>query len=82
MSFEVDGRLVYRVTRPITEYFGSWAFDAEKFIVLNLALGGGYPYKVNGVREPYLGLPSETVESIRRGDAKMLVDWIRVEALE
>ncbi|HWH36598.1 MAG TPA: glycoside hydrolase family 16 protein [Candidatus Limnocylindrales bacterium] len=82
VSFEVDGRLVYRVTRPITEYFGSWAFDAEKFIVLNLALGGGYPYKVNGVREPYLGLPSETVESIRRGDAKMLVDWIRVEALE
>jgi beta-glucanase (GH16 family) len=82
VSFEIDGRLVYRVTRPITEYFGSWAFDAEKFIVLNLALGGMYPYKANGVRDPYRGLPSETVESIRRGDARMLVDWIRVDVLE
>lgn len=81
VSFEVDGRLVYRVTRPITEYFGSWAFDAEKSVVLNLALGGTYPFKANGVREPYRGLPGQTVESIRRGDARVLVDWVRVDVL-
>lgn len=79
VSFEVDGRLVYRVTRPIAEYFGSWPFDGEKFIVLNLALGGMYPYKANGVRDPHRGLPSDTVASIRHGDARMLVDWVRVD---
>ena len=41
-------------------------------------MGGGYPAAVNGVRSPRLGLPDSTAERIRRGEAKVLVDWVRV----
>lgn len=76
--FRVDGGEIYRVTRPMVERYGAWAFDDPKYLILNLALGGGYPAGVNGVREPYLGLPQETVEMIRRDEVRVLVDWVRV----
>ena len=78
IAFEVDGRLRYRVTRPLTEFVGSWAFDDEKFLVLNLAVGGTYPLKWNGIVHPYRGVAADTVEAIRRDEARVLVDWVRV----
>lgn len=78
LLFKIDGELVYRVTRPMVEAFGRWVYDNPMFLILNFALGGGYPFKVNGVRQPYFGLPESTVQSIRRNEVRMLVDWVRV----
>jgi beta-glucanase (GH16 family) len=78
LVFRFDSAVVYRATRPMVEHYGRWAFDEPKFLILNFALGGAYPLKVNGVRQPYLGLPAETVEQIRAGRVRMLVDWVRV----
>jgi hypothetical protein len=80
MSFEVDGVVTYRVTRPMTEFFGTWQFDDAKFLILNCALGGTYPYKTNGIQSPYYGIPQETVDRIREDDVRVLVDWVRVDA--
>ncbi len=80
LLFRVDDRLVYRLTRPMVENYGRWAFDNPKFIILNLALGGAYPLKVNGTKLPYPGLPQPTVNKIVRGDGDVLVDWVRVTA--
>ena len=76
--FKVDGETVYRVTRPMTEFFGSWAFDDEKYLILNVALGGTYPYKTNGIDSPYYGIGAETAERIGDDDVRMLIDWVRV----
>jgi beta-glucanase (GH16 family) len=76
--FKVDGEIMYRATRPMIEHYGPWAFDNPKHLILNLALGGAYPVKTNGVKKPYPGLPAETVELIKAGKAKVLVDWVRV----
>ena len=76
--FEIDGRLIYRVTRPMVEYYGKWRFDTPKFLILNFALGGIYPLKTNGIEQPYKGLPQATVEQIKAGDVAMYVDWVRV----
>lgn len=77
-DFKVDGRLIYRVTKPMVEYYGKWAFDNPKFLILNLALGGAYPYKTNGVEEPYNGIPASTVELIKEGKAEVLIDWVLI----
>jgi hypothetical protein len=76
--FKVDGEVMYRATRPMIEHYGPWAYDNAKYLILNMALGGAYPVKTNGVKSPYPGLPAETVELIKAGKAKMLVDWVRV----
>jgi len=76
--FKVDDRSVYRATRPMVEHYGRWAFDDPKFLILNLALGGAYPYKTNRVKSPYHGLPEATVRDIKGRRAKVLVDWVRV----
>lgn len=78
--FEVDGQLSYRVTRPMTEFFGRWVFDGEKFLVLNLAVGGTYPHKTNGITEPYRGVAPETLQLIAEGRGRISVDWVRVAA--
>lgn len=78
LVFRVDGQEYYRVTKAMVEEHGRWAFDNPKFLILNLALGGAYPAGVNRVKEPYLGLPGETVERIKAGEGKVLVDWVRV----
>jgi beta-glucanase (GH16 family) len=79
--FRIDGTVVYRVTRPMVEFFGEWVFDNEKFLVLNCALGGTYPFKTNGIRSPYYGIADETVGKIREDQARVLVDWVRVVEL-
>jgi beta-glucanase (GH16 family) len=43
LIFKVDGKVTYTVTKPMVEKYGRWAFDNKKFIILNFALGGGYP---------------------------------------
>lgn len=79
--FKVDGVVVYRVTRPMAEFFGSWAFDDDKFLILNCALGGTYPFKTNGLRSPYYGLSQEAVDRIMADEARVLIDWVQVTAL-
>jgi beta-glucanase (GH16 family) len=76
--FKVDGEIMYRATRPMIENYGRWAFDNPKYLILNLALGGAYPFKTNGAKKPYNGLPESTVELIKAGKGKVLVDWVKV----
>jgi len=76
--FLVDGHVAYRVTRPMIEHYGAWAFDTPKYLILNFALGGAYPFKTNGIETPYNGLPEETVQRIKAGEIAMYVDWVRV----
>ncbi len=78
LVFRIDGTLIYRATRPMIEHYGRWAFDNPKFLILNFALGGAYPIKTNGAKTPYPGLPEAAVEQIKAGQAKMLIDWVRV----
>lgn len=76
--FKIDGRLTYRVTRAMVERYGPWRFDTPKHVILNFAVGGVYPLKTNGITEPYVGVPQETVDRIKRGEIAMEVDWVRI----
>lgn len=78
MIFSVDATVVYTVTRAEVEKYGRWAYDNPKFLIINFALGGGYPKGVNKVAEPYPGLPESTVAKIKAGQAEFLVDWVLV----
>ncbi|GMN03065.1 glycoside hydrolase family 16 protein [Erythrobacter sp. MTPC3] len=78
--FEVDGRLTYRATKPMVENYGDWRFDNDKYLILNFALGGAYPFKTNRIEQPYSGMPQSTVDQIKAGDVAMYVDWVRVYA--
>jgi beta-glucanase (GH16 family) len=78
LVFRVDEDVLYRVSRTMVEHYGRWAYDNPKFLIVNLALGGAYPIKCNGARSPYPGLPEATVEKIKAGKARVLVDWVRV----
>jgi beta-glucanase (GH16 family) len=78
--FTVDDDPFYRVSRTEVETHGAWAYDNPKHVILNLALGGAYPQAVNKVDKPYAGLPASTVDLIKRDEARMLVDWVRVTA--
>ena len=82
LVFQVDGRTIYRVTRPMVENYGDWRFDNPKSLILNFALGGAYPFKTNGIEKPYNGMPQSTVDQIKTGDVAMMVDWVRVYAPE
>lgn len=78
LIFKYDGTLLLRVTKPMTQFFGEWAFDNPKYLILNFAVGGVYPFKINGIKEPYYGLAASTLDSIKKGKSKMLVDWVRI----
>jgi beta-glucanase (GH16 family) len=78
LVFKVDGNAFYTVTKPMIEKYGKWSYDNAKYLILNFALGGGYPGGVNKVKEPYFGLPASSVALIKEGKAKMLVDWVSV----
>lgn len=80
--FLVDDRVTYRVTRPMVENYGTWNFDTPKFVILNFAMGGAYPFKTNRVEKPYNGVPQATVDRVKTGEIAMLVDWVRVYAPE
>lgn len=78
LVFKVDGSTIQRVTRPMTGFFGPWVFDNNKYIILNFALGGTYPFKTNGFQAPYYGLPESTVERIAADEVRLLIDWVQV----
>ena len=78
LVFKYDDIIMFRVTRPMVEHFGNWTFNNSKFLILNFALGGAYPVKINGVKETYYGLPASTVELIKNNQSKMLVDWVKI----
>lgn len=82
IDFVVDGQVTYRVTRPMVENYGEWVFDTEKYVILNFAMGGAYPFKTNRIEEPYNGVPQATVDAVKTGEVAMLVDWVRVYAPE
>ena len=76
--FRVDDNIVYRATRQMIEHYGRWAYDNPKFVILNVALGGAYPLKTNGVTSPYPGIPESTVDLIKAHKVGMMIDWVRV----
>ena len=76
--FSIDGKVTYTVTKEMVEKYGNWVFDNNKYLLLNFALGGGYPQGVNKVSTPYPGLPQTTVDKIRAGHANFEVDWVLV----
>lgn len=78
LVFKYDGIQMFRVTKTMTSNYGTWSFDNNKYLILNFALGGAYPVKINGVKNPYYGLPSSTLELIKKNKAKMYVDWVKV----
>lgn len=78
MVFKVDDKITYSVTRAMIEKYGPWAFDNPKFIILDFALGGGYPGGVNKITKPYYGISEATVNKIKAGQAKTIVDWVLV----
>ena len=78
LIFKVDGVTIYRVTRQMTDFFGRWVLDNNKYLILNFALGGTYPFKTNGIQIPYYGLPEPTVQMIKNNQVKLKIDWIRV----
>ena len=78
IEFRIDDRLIYRATRPMVEYYGEWRFDTPKYLILNLAIGGVYPAKTNGIEEPFYGLPEDTASHIAEHGAAIQVDWVRV----
>lgn len=82
LVFKYDGVPMFRVNRKMTSHYGKWAFDSKKFLILNYALGGAYPIKINGVKQPYYGLPESSVNLVKEGQAKMFVDWVRVTRAE
>lgn len=78
LVFKYDGIVMFRVTKAMAQHYGKWAFDSKKYLILNYALGGAYPVKINGVKAPYYGLPQTSAELVKKGEAKMLVDWVKV----
>lgn len=81
LTYFVDDELIYRITRPMVEFIAPWAFDTDKFLILNLALGGTYPFKTNGVQQPYYGLPANSVHEIQNNKARFVIDWVKITQL-
>jgi beta-glucanase (GH16 family) len=81
LVFFLDGKEFYTVTKAMVEKYGKWSFDNAKFLILNFALGGGYPGGVNKVTAPYFGLPQTTVDLIKQNKARMLIDWVEITKL-
>jgi beta-glucanase (GH16 family) len=78
LIFRIDGKEIYRVTKAEVEKYGRWSFDNPKHLIVNLALGGGYPHGVNKIEKPYVGMSDATLAAIKAGKADTLVDWVRV----
>jgi beta-glucanase (GH16 family) len=78
LLFSYDGRTMFRLTRTMATHYGPWAFDQKEFLILNFAVGGGYPAKVNGLTKPYYGLSQTTLDMIKQQKVKMCVDWVKV----
>lgn len=79
LVFKYDNSVMYVVNKKMVEKYGKWSFDNDKFLILNYAIGGAYPIKLNHVRQPYYGITLAAVDSIKDNKAKMLIDWVRVK---
>ncbi len=78
LTFSIDGVVTYTATKEMVEKYGNWVFDNQKYLILNLALGGGYPQGVFKMKGPYPGLTQETVDKIKAGKADFVVDWVLI----
>jgi beta-glucanase (GH16 family) len=78
MTFYVDGKVFFKETKAMITFFGAWAFDNPKYLILNLALGGIYPFKMTGITTPYNGMSADTLRSVKAGHGKVLIDWVKV----
>ncbi|WP_233582762.1 family 16 glycosylhydrolase [Corallococcus sp. CA053C] len=77
IKWYIDGALVKTTPRTEVERYGRWVYDKPLYIILNLAVGGGYPFGMNGATTPYYGVPQSTVDLIRNTPQTMEVDWVR-----
>ncbi|MBL4676416.1 MAG: glycoside hydrolase family 16 protein [Mucilaginibacter sp.] len=78
LVFKYDGVPMFRVTKTMAEHYGKWVFTDKQFLILNFAVGGIYPFKINGLKKPYYGLSDKALDLIKQRKAKMLVDWVKV----
>lgn len=80
MIFKYDGIVMYKVTKTMINHYGKWVFDEPKHLLLNFAVGGIYPAKINGIKGKGVkyGLPESTAELIKSNKVKMWVDWVKV----
>lgn len=80
MIFKYDGIVMYKVTKTMINHYGKWVFDEPKHLLLNFAVGGIYPAKINGIKGKGVkyGLPETTAELIKNSKVKMWVDWVKV----
>ncbi len=78
LLFKYDGSTMFRVTKTMAAKYGKWAFDSNKFLVLNYALGGAYPQKINGIKNPFYGLSAPALEAVKNNKARMYVDWVKI----
>ncbi|NDJ59602.1 MAG: family 16 glycosylhydrolase [Chloroflexi bacterium] len=62
IRWTINGEVFHTAT-PETLYGGTWVFDHDFFILINVAVGGSWP-----------GSPDDTTEFPQ----EMLVDWVRV----
>ena len=63
IDWYIDGQTYFSITPARLPPGAPWAFDQPKFVILNLAVGGGWP-----------GYPDATTIFPQR----MLVDYVRV----
>jgi beta-glucanase (GH16 family) len=82
LVFRIDGAEIYRASKADVEKYGRWSYDNPKHLIVNMALGGGYPHGVNKIEQPYFGIPQATVDAIKTGKADTLVDWVHVTGVE
>jgi beta-glucanase (GH16 family) len=75
----IDDKLVHTLYRVTLSSQGQeWVFDHPFFVVLNLALGGHYPFAYNGIDGSAggcYGLPETTIDALPQ---RLEVDWVRV----
>ncbi|WP_224366361.1 family 16 glycosylhydrolase [Hyalangium versicolor] len=74
----IDGVVVKTTTKAEVSQYGAWQYDKPLFIILNLAVGGGYPNGINGATSPYFGVPQSTSDLIARTPQVFEVDYVRV----
>ena len=80
MIFKYDGIVMYKVSKTMINHYGKWVFDEPKHLLLNFAVGGIYPAKINGIKGKGVkyGLPESTAELIKNSKVKMWADWVKV----
>jgi hypothetical protein len=77
IKWYIDDVLVKTTQKSEVTQYGNWVYDKPYYIILNLAVGGGYPQGVNGATYPYPGVPQSTADLIRNTPQTMEVDWVR-----